>query len=201
MLLYFCLVNLAKFIRKDKPPVTLAEVFDSCQDIELRHARLYATLSLLLGNVDERVARFWEQMSTQEWQHYILVDFGRSLCARSVGLDTPATEMPSVSIQQIKQTLNRHEKRVDSERLTLQEGFEIAIEIEGSEADTVYMYLLSIIRQAIYQSEETYLLDRIAQMEKDMNTHIDHLINATKRFAKDSELVRRAYNLKEHHAH
>ena len=67
--------------------MTLAEVFDTCQDIELRHAKLYATLSLLLGNVDERVARFWEQMSTEEWQHYILVDFGRSLCARSFGLD------------------------------------------------------------------------------------------------------------------
>ena len=75
--------------------MTLAEVFNLCQDIELRHAKLYATLSLLLGNVDERVARFWEQMSTEEWQHYILVDFGRSLCARSFGLDTPATEMPS----------------------------------------------------------------------------------------------------------
>ena len=201
MLLYFCLVNLAKFIRKDKLPVTLAEVFDSCQDIELRHARLYATLSLLLGNVDERVARFWEQMSTEEWQHYILVDFGRSLCARSFGLNTPATEIPPVSIQQIKQALDKHEERVGSEQLSLQEAFEIAIEIEGSEADTIYMYLLSIIRKAIYQSEQTYLLDRIAQMEKDMDTHMDHLVDATKRFTKDSELVRRAYSLKEHHAH
>ena len=181
--------------------MTLAEVFNLCQDIELRHAKLYATLSLLLGNVDERVARFWEQMSTEEWQHYILVDFGRSLCARSFGLDTPATEMPSVSVQQITQALDKYEGQVFSEQVTLQEGFEIAIEIEGSEADTVYMYLLSIIRKAIYQSKETYLLDRIAQIEKDMHTHIDHLIDATKRFAKDPELVRKAYSLKEHHGH
>ena len=201
MLLYFCLVDFVKFMRKDKSPVTLAEVFNLCQDIELRHAKLYATLSLLLGNVDERVARFWEQMSTEEWQHYILVDFGRSLCARSFGLDTPATEMPSVSIQQITQALDKYEGQVVSEQVTLQEAFEIAIEIEGSEADTVYMYLLSIIRKAIYQSKETYLLDRISQIEKDMHTHIDHLIDATKRFAKDPELVRRAYSLKEHHSH
>jgi hypothetical protein len=201
MLLYFCLVNSIKFMRKDKSPMTLAEVFNLCQDIELRHAKLYATLSLLLGNVDERVARFWEQMSTEEWQHYILVDFGRSLCARSFGLDTPATEMPPVSIQQITQALDKYEGQVVSEQVTLQEGFEIAIEIEGSEADTVYMYLLSIIRRAIYQSKETYLLDRISQIEKDMHTHIDHLIDATKRFAKDPELVRRAYSLKEHHSH
>ncbi len=181
--------------------MTLAEVFDTCQDIELRHAKLYATLSLLLGNVDERVARFWEQMSTEEWQHYILVDFGRSLCARSFGLESPATEMPHVSIQRIMESLDKYEGQVFSEQVTLQEGFEIAIEIEGSEADTVYMYLLSIIRKAIYQSEETYLLDRISQIEKDMHTHIDHLIDATKRFAKDPDLVRKAYSLKEHHAH
>ena len=181
--------------------MTLAQVFDSCQDIELRHAKLYATLSLLLGNVDERVARFWEQMSTEEWQHYILVDFGRSLCAQNFGLDTPATEMPAVSIQQIIDALDQYERQVNKEQITLQEAFGIAIEIEGSEADTIYMYLLSIIRKAIYRSEETYLLDRISQIEKDMHAHIDHLIDATRRFAKDPDLVRKAYSLKEHHAH
>ena len=53
--------------RKGEPAMTLAEVFDLCQEIELRHAKLYATLSLLLGNIDERIARFWEQMSAEEW--------------------------------------------------------------------------------------------------------------------------------------
>ena len=56
--------------------MTLGELFNLCQDIELRQAKLYASLSLRSrGHVDERIARFWEQMSTEEWQHYILVDF------------------------------------------------------------------------------------------------------------------------------
>ncbi|MCZ6675704.1 MAG: hypothetical protein O7E52_00485 [Candidatus Poribacteria bacterium] len=181
--------------------MTLAQVFDLCQEIELRHAKLYATLSLLLGGVDERLARFWEQMSTEEWQHYILVDFGRLLCARSFGQDAPVVEMPEVSIQQITKALDEYERRVNTEEITLNEAFEIAIEIEGSEADTIYMYLLSIIRKAIYRSEETYLLERISQIEKDMHNHIDHLIDATKRFSRDPDLARRAYGLKEHHAH
>lgn len=181
--------------------MTLAKVFDSCQEIELRHAKLYATLSLLLGHVDERVARFWEQMSTEEWQHYILVDFGRSMCARSFGLDASAAEMPEVSIQQITHSLDKYERQVNTEQITLKEAFEIAIEIEGSEADTIYMYLLSVIRKAIYRSEETYLLDRISQIEKDMHDHIDRLIDATKRFANDPDLVRKAYILREHHVH
>ena len=54
----------------------------------------------------------------------------------------------------LRKPLDKYEEQVVSEKITLQEGFEIAIEIEGSEADTVYMYLLSIIRKAIYQSEE-----------------------------------------------
>ena len=177
--------------------MTLAEVFDLCQEIELRHAKLYATLSLLLGSIDERIARFWEQMSAEEWQHYIIVDFGRSLCAQSFGLETLATDLPEVSIQQIIHELGEHERKVDTKQITLNEAFEIAIAIEESESDTIYMHLLSTIRKAIYRSDQTYLLSRISQIEKGMHAHIDHLIEATKRFSKDPDLVRQAHGLKE----
>ena len=181
--------------------MTLAEVFNACQDIELRQAKLYAALSLLLGDVDERIARFWEQMSTEEWQHYMLVDFGRSLCAQTLGLDAPAAGLPGVPIQQIRDALTEHERKIDDGQITLNGAFEIAIAIEGSEADTIYMYLLSIIRKAIYESDQPYLINRISQVEKDMVAHIDLLIDATRRFSKMPELVRRAQALKEHHAH
>ena len=77
--------------------MTLGELFNLCQDIELRQAKLYAALSLLLGDVDERIARFWEQMSMEEWQHYILVDFGRALCVNAFGIDSPVTELGDIS--------------------------------------------------------------------------------------------------------
>lgn len=182
-------------------PMTLAEVFDACQDIELRQAKLYAALSLRLGDVDERIARFWEQMSTEEWQHYMLVDFGRSLCNQTLGLDAPAVGLPGVSIQRITNALSEHEQKVDSGQITLNGAFEIAIAIEGSEADTIYMYLISTIKQAIYESDQPYLISRISQVEKDMTAHIDLLIDATRRFSKIPELVRRAQALKEHHTH
>ena len=181
--------------------MTLAEVFNTCQDIELRQAKLYAALSLLLGDVDERIARFWEQMSTEEWQHYMLVDFGRSLCAQTLGLSAPATGLPGVPIQQITDALSEHEQKIDSGQITLNGAFEIAIAIEGSEADTIYMYLLSTIKKAIYESDQSYLISRISQVEKDMTAHIERLIDATRQFSKIPELVRRAQALKEHHAH
>lgn len=178
--------------------------------MELRQAKLYASLSLLLGDVDERIARFWERMSTEEWQHYILVDFGRALCVETFGMNKDISsddpnenadlpQFPDVSIQEITDALQSHEKKVESGRISLDEGFEIAIAIEGSEADTIYMYLLSIIRQAIRESNQPYLLSRIVQIEREMVSHVDGLIKATQQFSKDTALIRKAHRLKEEH--
>lgn len=179
--------------------MTLGELFDLCQDIELRQAKLYASLSLRLGSVDERIARFWEQMSTEEWQHYILVDFGRSLCSDAFDVDSPVPGLSDIPVQQITDALDAHEHKVDSGGVSLDEAFEIAIAIEGSEADTIYMYLLSIIRKAIEQGDQPYLIDRIVQVEKDMVSHVDGLVKATQKFAKDNDLIRKAHRLKAEH--
>lgn len=179
--------------------MTLGELFNLCQDIELRQAKLYASLSLSLGSVDERIARFWEQMSTEEWQHYILVDFGRSLCIDAFEMDSPVTELADIPVQQITDALDVHEQKVDGGKISLDEAFEIAIAIEGSEADTIYMYLLSIMRKAIEQGDQPYLMDRIVQVEKDMVSHVNGLVQATQKFAKDTALIRKAHRLKAEH--
>ncbi|MCG9126581.1 hypothetical protein JT359_03165 [Candidatus Poribacteria bacterium] len=190
--------------------MTLEDLFEITKDLELRQAKLYASLSLLLGDVDERIARFWERMSTEEWQHYILVDFGRALCIDTFGINHPISQdeknhtsdlppFPDVSIQEITNALQKHETKVDGGRISLDEAFEIAIAIEGGEADTIYMYLLSIIRQAIRESNQPYLLSRIVQIEKDMVAHVDGLVKATQQFSKDTALIRKAHRLKEEH--
>lgn len=179
--------------------MTLGELFDLCQEIELRQAKLYASLSLHLGSVDERIARFWEQMSTEEWQHYILVDFGRSVCVDAFGIDAPVTELSDIPVQHITDALDAHEQKVESGEISLDEAFAIAIAIEGSEADAIYMYLLSIMRKAIEQGDQPYLIDRIVQVEKDMVSHVDGLVKATQKFAKDNDLIRKAHRLKAEH--
>ena len=83
----------------------LGEVFDICKDIELRHAKLYANLSLILGELDERVALFWESMSTEEWQHYIMIDFGRSICEKHMGLDRIVEALPGLPVSYTHLTL------------------------------------------------------------------------------------------------
>ncbi len=175
--------------------MTLAETFDLCQEIELRHAKLYATLSVRLGEVDERIARFWQEMSAEEWQHHLTVSFGRSLCAQTFGLDRPAPQFADVSIERINEALSEYEERVHAEEVTLNEAFEIAIALETGESDTIYEELVSTIKEAIYQSNRPYLLNRISQMEKDMDNHVNHLIDAAKRFSIDPDLVRKAHRL------
>ena len=191
--------------------MTLEDLFDICKDLELRQAKLYASFALLLGDVDERIAKFWERMSTEEWQHYILVDFGRTICIEAFGQDTPISTadidestspiaaLPDISIQEITDALSSHELKVQSGKISLDEAFEIAIAIEGSEADTIYMYLLSIIRKAIHESNQPYLMNRIVQVEKDMISHVDGLVQATQKFGKDTSLIRKAHRLMEEH--
>lgn len=192
--------------------MTLEVLFDLCQNLELRQAKLYASFSLILGDVDERIAKFWERMSTEEWQHYILVDFGRTLCIEAFGIDTPIptkdapgstspiAPIPDVSINELTDALETHETKIERGRISLDEAFEIAIAIEGSEADTIYMYLLSIIKQAIQESNQPYLMNRIVQVERDMISHVDGLVQATQRFAKDPSLIRKAHRIKEEHS-
>ena len=175
--------------------LTLAETFDLCQEIELRHAKLYATLSVRLGDVDERIARFWQEMSAEEWQHHLLVGFGRSLCAQTFGLDAPGPRLADVSIEGINETLNAYEERVHAEQVTLNDAFEIAVALETGESDAIYAELVSTIKDAIYQSGRPYLLDRISQMEQDMHDHVNHLIDAAKRFSINPDLVRKAHRL------
>ena len=137
--------------------LTLRDAFDTCQDIELRFARIYARLSLLLGGIDDRVARFWETMSTQEWQHYVLIEFGRGLCDAAFDLDMRVHDLPaSDSISQIKDDLIAHEQRVSEMNVSLSDGFRITIEIERSEADEIFMYLAKMTEKAIYQNNQTF---------------------------------------------
>ncbi len=192
--------------------MTLENLFDLCKDLELRQAKIYASFSLILGDVDERIAKFWERMSAEEWQHYILVDFGRTLCKEVFGMDTPlrtedstdssapTAPIPDISVQKITNALDSHETKIESGRISLDEAFEIAIAIEGSEADTIYLYLLSIIRQAIKESDRPFLMNRIVQVERDMESHVDGLVQATLKFAKDTSLIRKAHRLKEEHS-
>ena len=109
-----------------------------------------------------------------------------------MGLDQIVEALPDLSIDQIFEILARNEERVFVEELSLKDGFEIAIELEGTESDDLYIYLTSVIKQAVHEKKQSYLLDRLKRIEKEMGSHHVSLIEATKKLSRDPDLVRRA---------
>jgi len=176
--------------------LTLKDIFDACQEVELRVAKIYAKLALLLGSVDDRVERFWATMSTEEWQHHVLVDFGRNLCEQAFDINMQITDLPtSISIDRIRNGLAEHEHRLAEMNLTLNDAFKTAIEIESSEADQLFIYLTKKIKKAVQETGQTFLLGRLNRIGKEMQHHHKALVVATKRFCNDPDIVRSALSL------
>ena len=180
--------------------LTLKNIFDACQEIELRVAKIYAKLALLLGSVDDRIERFWGTMSTEEWQHHVLVDFGRNLCEQAFDINMRITDLPaSISIDQIRNGLAEHEHRLAEMNLTLNDAFKMAIEIETSEADLLFIYLTEKIKKAVHETGKTFLLGRLNRIEKEIQHHHKALVVAIKRFSNDPDIVRSSLSLTDHH--
>ena len=180
--------------------LTLKNIFDACQEIELRVAKIYAKLALLLGSVDDRIERFWGTMSTEEWQHHVLVDFGRNLCEQAFDINMRITDLPaSISIDRIRNGLAEHEHRLAEMNLTLNDAFKTAIEIEKSEADQLFIYLTEKIKKAIHETGKTFLLGRLNRIEKEIQHHHKALVVAIKRFSNDPDIVRSSLSLTDHH--
>lgn len=180
--------------------LTLKNIFDACQEIELRVAKIYAKLALLLGNVDDRIERFWGTMSTEEWQHHVLVDFGRNLCEQAFDINMRITDLPaSISIDRIRNGLAEHEHRLAEMNLTLNDAFKTAIEIEKSEADQLFIYLTEKIKKAVHETGKTFLLGRLNRIEKEIQHHHKALVVAIKRFSNDPDIVRSSLSLTDHH--
>ena len=91
-----------------------------------------------------------------------------------------------------------NEDRIFKEELGLKDGFEMAIELEGTESDSLYIYLTSVIKHSVDERNQPYLMDRLKRIEKEMTSHHIGLIEATKRLSRDPELVRRANTLLHH---
>ena len=66
-------------------------------------------------------------------------------------LDQIVEGLPNLHMDQIFEVLVRNENRICMEELNLKDGFEIAIELEGTESDDLYLYLTSVIKQVVYE--------------------------------------------------
>lgn len=173
----------------------LKDLFDLCEEIEFSHAKLYAHFSLILGGTDVRIARFWEHMSAEEWHHYVVLNFGRSLCAKTMGLDASVDNVNESILTELRDKVSKYQDGIHERELTLSEAFKMAIEFETSEANVVYSNVVVLIREAISKSGKSYLLHRITDEKGHAKKHIEGLVDAVRRFSQDSELARQALGM------
>jgi hypothetical protein len=179
--------------------VTVGQLLDFCGDIELRFAKVYAGFMFQLGSEDDRIAQFWESMSAEEWGHYVIVYFGRSLCERAGTLHDVVKTIESEALNRVQTVIEEREGLIQSGKYTLQEAFETAVHFEGSEADAIYLGLVRCVKQAIERLDELHLLRRIERVESRIHTHVEGLIKAIIRFGNNPDLVREARQLLSSH--
>ncbi|MDA1190926.1 MAG: hypothetical protein O3A46_04490 [Candidatus Poribacteria bacterium] len=181
--------------------LTVEELFTICEDIELRNAKLYAAFMIQLGSDDERVAQFWEEMSGEEWDHYVVLSFGRDLCERAGVMKERIRGFDHANVAHVREIMETNERRVAKGTYSLHDAFQMAIEFETSEGDAFFLHLVRQIRQAINRLGEYHLEKRIQKMGVEVHNHVDSLVNAIKKFGNSPDLVRQARAALDHHAH
>ena len=170
----------------------LRELFSTGEDFELRNARMYAHFSIIHGAEDERISAFWEQMSTDEWQHYIVLNYCRGMCEANGYLDKNAPEINQEALDRTYQLLDDIEKKIRDGKVKREEAFSVALELEEGEADVIFDTLVQITCEAVSLSEKTYLMERIRKAQKQSSQHADRLLKAVKKFSDSPELIRQA---------
>ena len=172
--------------------ITVQDLFDTCEEIELRNAKLYARFMILLGSADDRVAHFWEEMSAAEWEHYVILNFGRDLCERAGMMNEPVREVEQAALDQVAKIVLAAEARVADGHYSLDDAFEMSVEFESSEGDKLFLQLVRLIRQAIDRLQEYHLGPRLQRIGRKVHDHLDGLVQAIIRLGNDPDLVRRA---------
>lgn len=143
-------------------------------EFEERAAAIYLGLASRFSK-DPELSSFWLDMATHEKQHAGLLQF----CLRD-SLFVP--DLPnSAEIQKLTGFFKRLEKRVADRKLTAEQAFRLAIELEASEINTIYCYLTTTLHSSMY------LFRR--KIATSLPNHVDELLAAARKFGIGDDAV------------
>ena len=134
-------------------PQQLYDVFIAFED---RSADLYLDLSVrFLNNVE--LSWFWVEMAMEEKQHAGMLQY-----CKETGMFSPRLPEEQ-NIQQLASVFKRLRQKIAKPDLTIDEAFEVAIELEASEINDIYKNLTYhidgpayIVRKKLELSEENH---------------------------------------------
>jgi hypothetical protein len=143
------------------------EAYRQFIELEEKAAAIYLRLASRFSP-DPKLSAFWLEMAAEEKHHAILLQF----CAAEKWF---APELPEDSaIRGFYAQFKDFERRAANRKITADQAFTLAAELESSEINAIYCYLTTPLHASLY-----LLKKKIATSPFD---HVTHLGTAAKRF-------------------
>jgi len=161
---------------------TPKNVYRRFVEFEERAAAIYLRLASQFSR-DPKLSSFWLDMAMHEKQHAGLLQF-------CLGEGLFASDLPdSAGIQKVASLFKRLEKRAADPKLTADEAFLLAVELETSELNYIYCYLTTTLHTSMY------LLRR--KIATSLPNHIDELLATARKFGVRNDAMKELNRLKE----
>ena len=143
-------------------------------EFEERAASLYLNFARRFKD-NKDLSLFWLQMSMEERQHALLLEFCG--CEQLVAVGLP----DSKRVQTLAKVLSNLEERAGRKHLSVDDAFLIAGELEGSEISDVYAGVIKPIQGTSYVMRK-----KVAALKPD---HMQALLKAAHKFGVSADVV------------
>jgi rubrerythrin len=162
---------------------TSESVYRRFIEFEERAGEIYLQLASHFSQ-ERQLSAFWLEMAMHEKQHAGLLQF----CLLE-GLF--ASDLPDSSeIQKLTDFFKRLEKRAADPKLTVDQAFVLAIELEASEVNGICGHLTSTLHRSMY------LVRR--KIATSLPEHIDELVVQARKFGVGNTAMKELNRLREH---
>ena len=160
---------------------TANDVYCRFIEFEERAASIYLRLASRFSS-EPKLSWFWFEMALDEKQHAGLLQF-----CLAEGMLTKALPGPD-EIEEINKLVNDFEHRAAESKITVDEAFSLAIEMESSEINAIYGCLTTALHNS------AYLLKR--KIATFLPNHVDNLLAEARKFGVSVSILREAKHLK-----
>jgi rubrerythrin len=152
-------------------------------EFEEKAAAIYLKLASHFSSRDRKLSALWLDMAMEEKQHAGLLQFCVSERMFSPKLPSDA------EIKKFATLFRRLEKRAAKPSVSLNEAFNIAADLEGSEVNAIYCYLTTPLHTSMYLFKRKIVVSPAK--------HIHHVVTAAKMFDVSAATVKRLESLEQ----
>lgn len=143
-------------------------IYQQFVNLEERAAAVYVQMASHFSPEDPELSSFWLEMAMQEKQHAGLLQF--CIAEELYSPDLP----PDQALQETGVLFDNLLKRASDPELTAADAFQIATQLETSEANAIYDRLTTPVHSSMYllrRKVATMLPDHLGRLLREARTH------------------------------